>query len=292
MGFDQKLGGIMKKRILPVVLSLLTFFAVACGGNKEVKPAENTASAEKELKVVTVAASPTPHAEILYQIVDDMKVLGYDLRVKEFSDYVQPNTAVEEGSMMANYFQHTPYLDDFNKERGTHIVTIRDGKIHYEPFGIYAGKKKDINAIEKGDKIAVPNDVTNEARALLLLESAGIIKLKEGVGLTATKLDIVENPSEIEIVELESAQIPRAIGDVSYACMNGNYALEANYKVSDALFVEKADSAAAQTYANIICVKSGNENEAWALDLFNCLKSQKVKDFINKKYEKSVIAIN
>ena len=282
----------MKKRVLAGVLSLLTISLFACGGKKEVKSAENTTSAEKELKVITVAASPTPHAEILKEIVADMKELGYDLQVKEFSDYVQPNTAVEEGSMMANYFQHTPYLDDFNKERGTHIVTIRDGKIHYEPFGIYAGKKKDINAIEKGDKIAVPNDVTNEARALLLLESAGIIKLKEGVGLTATKLDIVENPSEIEIVELESAQIPRAINDVSYACMNGNYALEANYKVSDALFVEKEDSAAAQTYANIICVKSGNENEAWALDLFNCLKSQKVKDFINKKYEKSVIAIN
>ena len=282
----------MKKRVLSVLLLLATFFAVACGGNKEAKVEDTASVSGNELKLITVAASPTPHAKILKEIVEDMKALGYDLKVTEFSDYVQPNTAVEEGSMMANYFQHQPYLDDFNKERGTHIVTVRDGKIHYEPFGIYAGKKNDINAIEKGDKIAVPNDVTNEARALLLLESAGIIKLKEGVGLNATKLDIVENPSEIEIVELESAQIPRAIGDVSYACMNGNYAIEANYKVSDALFVEKEDSAAAQTYANIICVKSGNENEAWALDLFNCLKSQKVKDFINKKYEKSVIAIN
>lgn len=281
----------MKKRVLAGVLSLLTISLVACGGKKEASATNETAAKESSLKVVTVAASPTPHAEILSQIVDDMKALGYDLKVTEFNDYVQPNTAVEEGSMMANYFQHTPYLDDFNKERGTHIVTIRDGKIHYEPFGIYAGKKKDLNAIEKGDKIAVPNDVTNEARALLLLESAGIIKLKDGVGLTATKLDIVENNSGVEIVELESAQIPRAIGDVSYACMNGNYAIEANFKVSDALFVEKEDSAAAQTYANIICVKKGNENEAWALDLFNCLKSQKVKDFIAKKYDKSVIAI-
>ena len=282
----------MKKIVLGLLLALAICFAVACGGKKEVKVEETDASQGNELKVITVAASPTPHAEILKEIVEDMKALGYDLKVTEFSDYVQPNTAVEEGSMMANYFQHQPYLDDFNKERGTHIVTVRDGKIHYEPFGIYAGKKNDINAIEKGDKIAVPNDVTNEARALLLLESAGIIKLKEGVGLNATKLDIVENPSEVEIVELESAQIPRAIGDVSYACMNGNYAIEAGFKVSDALFVEKEDSAAAQTYANIICVKSGNENEAWALDLFNTLKSQKVKDFINKKYEKSVIAMN
>lgn len=282
----------MKKRILGLLLVLSTLFVVACG-NKQAATTATTAPAEagNALKEVTVAASPVPHAEILYQVVDDMKALGYDLKVQEFSDYVMPNTAVDEGSIMANYFQHKPYLDDFNKERGTKIVTVRDGKIHYEPFGIYKGTK-DVLVMSDGDKIAVPNDVTNEARALLLLESAGIIKLKEGVGLTATKLDIVENPSNVEIVELESAQIPRALKDVALACMNGNYAMEAGFKVSDALFVEAQDSAAAQTYANILCVKEGNEGEAWALDLFNCLKNQKVKDFINKTYDKSVIAID
>lgn len=282
----------MKKKILGLLLVLSTLFVVACGNKQAATTATNApAETANALKEVTVAASPVPHAEILYQVVDDMKELGYDLKVQEFSDYVMPNTAVDEGSIMANYFQHKPYLDDFNKERGTKIVTVRDGKIHYEPFGIYKGSK-DVLVLSDGDKIAVPNDVTNEARALLLLEAAGIIKLKEGVGLTATKLDIVENPNNVEIVELESAQIPRALKDVAVACMNGNYAMEAGFKVSDALFVEAQDSAAAQTYANILCVKEGNEGEAWALDLFNCLKSQKVKDFINKTYDKSVIAID
>ena len=282
----------MKKRVLGIILAIFTIFAVACG-NKQAATTATTAPAEttSALKEVTVAASPVPHAEILYQVVDDMKALGYDLKVQEFSDYVLPNTAVNEGSIMANYFQHKPYLDDFNKERGTNIVTVSDGKIHYEPFGIYKGTK-DVLVLSKGDKIAVPNDVTNEARALLLLESAGVIKLKEGVGLTATKLDIIDNPNNVEIVELESAQIPRALQDVALACMNGNYAMEAGYKVSDALFVEAQDSEAAQTYANILCVKAGNEGEGWALDLFNCLKSQKVKDYIAKTYDKSVIAIN
>lgn len=281
----------MKKRVLGIVLVLSTIFAVACGNQQAATTAPESADSASNLKVITVAASPVPHAEILYQVVDDMKALGYDLKVQEFSDYVLPNTAVNEGSIMANYFQHRPYLDDFNKERGTNIVTVRDGKIHYEPFGIYKGSK-DVLVLSDGDKIAVPNDVTNEARALLLLESAGVIKLKDGVGLTATKLDIVENPYNVEIVELESAQIPRALKDVAVACMNGNYAMEAGYKVSDALFVEAQDSEAAQTYANILCVKAGNEGEAWALDLFNCLKSQKVKDFISKTYDKSVIAID
>jgi D-methionine transport system substrate-binding protein len=276
----------MNKKLLGLVLSLAVLSLAACGNKTAQAPAN---SGEAPVKVVTVAASPVPHAELLLQVMDDMKELGYDLEIREFSDYVLPNTAVDEGDIMANFFQHKPYLDDFNAERGTHIVSV--GKIHYEPFGVYAGSKKTLE-LAKGDKVAVPNDVTNEARSLNLLEAAGVIKLKEGAGLTATKLDIVENPLEIEIVELESAQIPRSLDSVAVACMNGNYAMEAGFKVSDALFVEPQNSTAAQTYANILCVKEGNENEKWAKDLLNCLKSQKVKDYIEKTYNKSVIAID
>ena len=276
----------MNKKLLGLVLSLAVLSLAACGNKTAQAPAN---SVETKKQVVTVAASPVPHAELLLQVMDDMDELGYDLEIREFSDYVLPNTAVDEGDIMANFFQHTPYLDDFNAERGTHIVSV--GKIHYEPFGVYAGSKKTLE-LAKGDKVAVPNDVTNEARSLNLLEAAGVIKLKEGAGLTATKLDIVENPLEIEIVELESAQIPRSLDSVAVACMNGNYAMEAGFKVSDALFVEPQNSTAAQTYANILCVKEGNENEKWAKDLLNCLKSQKVKDYIEKTYNKSVIAID
>ncbi len=276
----------MNKKLLGLVLSLAVLSLAACGNKTAQAPAN---SGEAPVKVVTVAASPVPHAELLLQVMDDMKELGYDLEIREFSDYVLPNTAVDEGDIMANFFQHKPYLDDFNAERGTHIVSV--GKIHYEPFGVYAGSKKTLE-LAKGDKVAVPNDVTNEARSLNLLEAAGVIKLKEGAGLTATKLDIVENPLELEIVELESAQIPRSLDSVAVACMNGNYAMEAGFKVSDALFVEPQNSTAAQTYANILCVKEGNENEKWAKDLLNCLKSQKVKDYIEKTYNKSVIAID
>ena len=276
----------MNKKLLGLVLSLAVLSLAACGNKTAQVPAN---SSEAPAQVITVAASPVPHAELLLQVMDDMKELGYDLEIREFSDYVLPNTAVDEGDIMANFFQHKPYLDDFNAERGTHIVSV--GKIHYEPFGVYAGSKKTLE-LAKGDKVAVPNDVTNEARSLNLLEAAGVIKLKEGAGLTATKLDIVENPLEIEIVELESAQIPRSLDSVAVACMNGNYAMEAGFKVSDALFVEPQNSTAAQTYANILCVKEGNENEKWAKDLLNCLKSQKVKDYIEKTYNKSVIAID
>lgn len=276
----------MNKKLLGLVLSLAVLSLAACGNKTAQAPAN---SVETKKQVVTVAASPVPHAELLLQVMDDMDELGYDLEIREFSDYVLPNTAVDEGDIMANFFQHTPYLDDFNAERGTHIVSV--GKIHYEPFGVYAGSKKTLE-LAKGDKVAVPNDVTNEARSLNLLEAAGVIKLKEGAGLTATKLDIVENPLELEIVELESAQIPRSLDSVAVACMNGNYAMEAGFKVSDALFVEPQNSTAAQTYANILCVKEGNENEKWAKDLLNCLKSQKVKDYIEKTYNKSVIAID
>ena len=223
------------------------------------------------------------------KIANDFRVFrNYGSEKKYHNKVVGTNSRLDElqAGLLRIKLRH---LDEFNAERGTKIVSI--GKIHYEPFGIYKGSKDSLD-LSNGDKIAVPNDVTNEARSLNLLEAAGLIKLKSGVGLKATKLDIVENPLNLDIVELESAQIPRALDSVAIACMNGNYAMQAKFKVSDALFVEKQDSDAAQTYANILCVKAGNENEKWATDLLNCLKSQKVKDFIAKTYDKSVIAID
>ena len=280
----------MKKRVLGLVLSAVVVISLAaCSGNKQAATASNEGTGNASPMVITVAASPTPHAEILYAAVDDMKALGYDLQVKEFSDYVLPNLAVDNNEVLANYFQHIPYLDDFNKERGTNVVSI--GKIHFEPLAIYAGTKNELKP-QAGDKVAVPNDVTNEARSLNLLEAAGIIKLKEGAGLTATKLDIVENPYEIEIVELEAAQIPRSLDSVAFACVNANYAIEAGLKVSDSLFVEDQESVAAKTYGNVLCVKKGNENEKWATDLLTCLKSQKIKDFINNRFDKAVLPID
>lgn len=270
----------MKKIVL--LIALVSFVTLALFGCK---------SENSSLKKVVVACSPTPHAEIMNEIKGMMKEKGFDLVIKEFNDYVQPNIAVNEGSADANYFQHLPYLEDFNAENGTKVVSVV--AVHYEPFGLYAGSKNTLDVAD-GDKIAVPNDVTNEARALNLLQDAGIIKLKAGVGLKATKLDILENPYNVVIEELESAQIPRAVGvkDVAFACMNGNYAVEAGYKSSDALYLEKQDSVAAKTYANIVCVKEGNENADFALALKECVKTEKVKSFIDAKYEKSVIYID
>lgn len=239
-------------------------------------------------KKITVAASATPHAEILEEAKTLLKDKGYELEVKVFDDYVQPNNVVESGEFDANYFQHVPYLEQFNEEKGTHLVVA--GKIHYEPFGIYPGTKKDLKDIAKGDKIAVPNDTTNEARALLLLQDNGIIKLKDGAGIKATVNDIEENPYNIEIVELEAAQVPRVVNEVAYVVLNGNYALEANYTVKkDALAYEKSDSEAAKTYVNVIAVKEGNENSEKIKALVDVLKSDSIKKFINEKYDGAVI---
>lgn len=238
--------------------------------------------------MIKVAASATPHAEILEQAKPILKEQGYDLEVTVFDDYVQPNEVVESGEFDANYFQHKPYLDSFNAEKGTHLVSV--GGIHYEPFGIYPGTKTKLDDISDGDKIALPNDTTNEARALLLLQDNGIIKLKDGVGLEATVNDIAENPHNVEIVELEAAQVARVTGEVAYVVLNGNYALEAGYSVSeDALAYEKSDSEAAQTYVNIIAVKEGNEDNAGIKALVDVLKSDEIKDYINETYDGAVI---
>lgn len=241
-----------------------------------------------EDKTISVAASATPHAEILEQAKPLLEEKGYELEVKIFDDYIIPNEVVESGDFDANYFQHIPYLESFNEEKGTHLVDA--GDIHYEPFGIYPGKKDSLDDIEEGDTIAVPNDTTNEARALLLLQDNGIIKLKDGVGLEATKNDIEENPHNVEIIELEAAQIPRVVQDMSYVVLNGNYALQADYSVAkDSLAYEKSDSEAAKTYVNLIAVKEGNEDSEAVKALVEVLKSDEIKDYINETYDGAVI---
>lgn len=241
-----------------------------------------------EDKTISVAASATPHAEILEQAKPLLEEKGYELEVKIFEDYIIPNEVVESGDFDANYFQHIPYLESFNEEKGTHLVDA--GDIHYEPFGIYPGKKDSLDDIEEGDTIAVPNDTTNEARALLLLQDNGIIKLKEGVGLEATKNDIEENPHNVEIIELEAAQIPRVVQDMSYVVLNGNYALQADYSVAkDSLAYEKSDSEAAKTYVNLIAVKEGNEDSEAIKALVEVLKSDEIKEYINETYDGAVI---
>ena len=239
---------------------------------------------------LVVAASPTPHAEILEVAKDILAEQGITLEIKEFSDYVQPNLVTENGEVDANYFQHTPYLDSFNAENGTHLVSV--GAIHYEPFGIYPGKSDDLANIADGATIAVPNDTTNEARALQLLAAQGIITVREGAGLTATVNDIEENPHNVKIQEIEAAQLPRTVQDVDFAVINGNFAMEAGFSVGkDALATEDASSEAAQTNANVLVVKEGNENSPAIQALLAALQSDKVRDYINETFDGAVVPI-
>ena len=237
---------------------------------------------------ITVAASPTPHAEILAQAAKLLADQGWTLEVTEFEDYVQPNLVVNSGDIDANYFQHVPYLDDFNAENGTALVSVAG--IHYEPFGIYPGTKADLAELTDGDVIAVPNDTTNEARALLLLQDNGIITLKQGADLKATVKDIEENPYNIKIQELEAAQVSRVKDEVAFVVLNGNYALEAGFSVAhDAVAYESSDSVAAQTYVNVLVVKEGNENKEGILALAEVLKSQEIKQYIIDTYDGAVV---
>ena len=239
-------------------------------------------------KVIKVAASATPHAEILEQAKPALEEKGYQLDETLFDDYVQPNEVVESGDFDANYFQHIPYLDSFNAEKGTHLVNA--GGIHYEPFGIYPGTKSSLGDVAEGDSIAVPNDTTNEARALLLLQDNGLITLKDGAGLEATVNDIVENTYNLEIVELEAAQVPRVVDEVAFVVLNGNYALEAGYSVAkDALAYESSDSEAAKTYVNVIAVKEGSEGADKIKALVEVLKSDAIKSYITENYDGAVI---
>lgn len=284
----------MKKIKLIALLVLILALVGGCASNTPAPapatPAPSTPAPAAKVKI-KVAATPVPHAEILAQVKEDLNAKGFELEVVEFSDYVQPNLVVDAKDMDANFFQHKPYLDSFNKEKGTKIVSV--ASIHYEPLGIYPGKSKDLKNIPQGATIAVPNDTTNEARALLLLEANGIIKIKPGAGLTATKNDIVENPKKVQIVELEAAQVARVVGETDFVVLNGNYALQAKFNVAkDSLAKEEATSDAAKTYANILCVKEGNENNPGIKALAEALKSDKVKKFITEKYSGAVIPMN
>ena len=269
-------------------------------GGKTAASDENTeaateATTEAKLDIVPgngetikIAASPIPHAQILEKAAEILKDYGYELDITEFDDYVQPNLVVESGEFDANYVEHVPYLNSFNEEQGTHLVDA--GEIHYEPFGIYPGTKSKLEDIADGDRIAIPNDTTNEARALLLLQDNGLITLKDGASLTATVNDIAENPHNIEFVELEAAQVARVIDEVEFVVLNGNYALEAGYSVGkDAIAYEASDSVAAQTYVNIVAVLEGNETSDKIKALVSVLRSDEIKKFIEDTYDGAVI---
>jgi D-methionine transport system substrate-binding protein len=289
------------KKVLSAVLTsvMMAGLFVGCGSTATpeqdttqatTESAENTGASENtESKgVITVAASATPHAEILEEAKPLLAEKGWDLQVTVFDDYVQPNNVVESEEFDANYFQHIPYLESFNEEHGTHLVNA--GGIHYEPFGIYPGTESDLSAITDGATIAVPNDTTNEARALLLLQDNGLITLAENAGLNATVNDIVDNPKNLQIEELEAAQVSRVKDEVAFVVLNGNYALEAGYSVkTDAVAYEQSDSEAAQTYVNVIAVKEGNENSEKIQALVETLKSDEIVNFINEKYDGAVV---
>ena len=273
------------------VLAVGALAIAGCSSNSSSSSSDSGSSSSSNDKTITVAAVPTPHAEILNDAVKPLlEKEGYTLEVKEFSDYVQPNTVTEDGDVDANYFQHKPYLDEFNSSKGTHLVAIEP--IHFEPFALYPAKTKSLDELKDGATVAVPNDATNEARALLLLQDQGLLKLKDGVGVNATVNDIVENPKNLKFQELEAANVPNALPDVDIAAINGNYALAAGLSVEkDALAVEGADSLAAETYANLLVVKEGNENTEKTQALAKAMHDDSVRDYINEHFQGAVVPV-
>lgn len=265
------------KKIIALVLAVLMIATLAACG------------AKTDDKTITVGATPAPHCEILEIAKEILSADGYILEIKEFNDYIIPNDSVEEGELDANYFQHITYMNNFNEEHGTNLVSV--AAIHYEPFGLYAGQTASLEELADGASIAVPNDATNEARALLLLEQEGLIVLKEGVGLAATKADIAENPMNLDIVEMEAAQLTATLQDVDMAVINGNYAIDAGLKVAEALAVEAADGAAADAYANVLTVKAGNEENEAVQALVTALQSDLVRAFIEETYAGAVVPL-
>jgi D-methionine transport system substrate-binding protein len=269
----------MKKILAYILIAILSVSLLAgCA-----KPADD--------KKIVIGATPTPHGEILKVAKEVLAEEGYELEIKEFAEYAQLNPALDSGDLDANYFQHQPYLDDYNKENNGKLVSI--AAIHYEPLGLYPGKVKSLDDLQDGAQIAVPNDTTNEARALLLLETIGLIKIDPAAGLEATVMDIIENPKNLDIKEIEAAQLARALPDVEMAVINGNYAMQAGLNAAtDALAKEEQDSLAAETYANVVAVREGEENNEKLLALVNALKSEKVKDFIDEKYQGAVVVMD
>ena len=297
----------MKKLLSILLCAALVLGLAACGTAAE-EPSDAPASdapasdapaseapaseAPAELEKLVVGASSTPHAEILEAVTGELEALGYELEVKIFDDYIMPNLALADSELDANYFQHEPYLLNFNAENGTELVSA--AAIHYEPMSIYGGNKASLDELAEGDIIAVPNDGTNEARALLLLEAEGLITLKEGIDAsteTATVLDIAENPQNLEIIEMEAKNIPHSLPDVAFAVINGNYALQAGLTGEDALASESADSDAAQTYANIVACRNGDENSDKIQALITALTSETCREYIESTYNGAVVPI-
>ena len=273
---------IKKISILALVFALLLGTLAACGGG------DSSSSDDSADKTIKVAASPTPHAEILNSVKDVLAEEGWELEVIEFDDYVQPNVATTDGDVDANYFQHVPYLDQYNEENGTDLVPVAN--MHYEKMAIYAGTKDSLDAIEAGDKIGVPNDATNEARALKVLAENGIVVLKDGAGETATVTDIAEYPKgEVEIVELEAASIPASLPDLAFGVINANYAIQADI-MDNVVAVEGTDQEQEDTYVNIIVVNKGNENSEKTQALVKALQSDATKAFIEEKFNGAVVA--
>ncbi len=277
-----------------LTVALLALVACGNGGNDTTtassagQAAESSETTSDDLTPLKVGASSTPHAEILESVKDDLAEAGYDLEVTVFDDYILPNEAVEDGSLDANYFQHITYLNNFNDERKTDLVAV--GDIHFEALGIYPGKVSSLDDLADGAQVAIPNDATNEARALLLLEAAGLIELKDNTDIATTPKDVTANPKNLEFVELEASQIPRSIDDVDIAVINGNYAVEAGFNVEkDALVIEDNDSAAAKSYVNVVAVKAGNEDDPSVKALVKALQTDKVKEFMEENYQGAVI---
>ena len=289
------------KKILALTLSAILCLGLLAGcgtegGSAATDPAsEPTSGATNtpsgELETITVGASSTPHAEILDAVRGELETLGYDLEVVVFNDYVQPNTALADGDLDANYFQHEPYLTTFNSERGTDLVSA--GAIHYEPMGIYPGTKSSLDEIAEGDTIAIPNDGSNETRALLLLQDLGYITLADGIDASsnATIEAIVDNPLNLEITEMNAENIPHILADVAFGIINGNYALQADLTGDDALASESADSDAAQTYANIVACRNGDENSDKIQALITALTSETCREYIESTYNGAVVPI-
>ncbi len=295
----KRIAGKISTALLAGVLLAASFAGCAGSGAAGSSAAGSSAAASSAVassaagaqKTVTIAATPTPHAEILAKAKEILAKEGITLDIKEFTDYVQPNNVVDAGEIDCNYFQHQPYLDDFNEKNKTKLKSI--AAIHYEPLGIYAGKTKALSDLKDGATIAVPNDSTNEARALLLLEANGIIKLKEGAGVAATVQDIAENTKNVKIMEFAAEQVSRHMDEVDLVVLNGNYALNAGLNASkDALTIEAADSQAAKTYANVIVVKEGNENNEAIQALCKVLKGDEIKKYINDSYKGAVVPMN
>ena len=264
----------MRKTLAVIAVLILAGALLFAGGKKY------------NSKVLKVGATPEPHASMLNLIVDDMAKAGYTLEVVEFTDYVTPNRALEDGQIDANFFQHIPYLDSQNAEHGYHLVNA--GGIHIEPIALYSKKVSSLSELADGASIAIPNDPTNEGRALLLLQSAGLIKLDAAAGITATPLDIVENKKNLKFNEVEAASLPRVLEDVDAAVINGNYAIPAGLSATkDGLVVEGADS----PYVNIVTVKAGKENDPAIKALVNALKSDEIKEYVNKTYPNGEVVL-